>query len=451
MSPLHNRTDQYLDDLLNDPFATEPEGMDGDDAEIMHQLVEIYRADSLPMSAKQHIWQTAYADALSNKVPVTSVHRGWAGKWVAAILVLVVVAIGFVSVPLSQLNFASEDQTAIPQEITLITPTVAYAVADETTPVAVVTATASKVTPRLLSAVPEISPAFGFEYGGYVMEASTSVLDMMQEIDMKWIAFSITYIPDMDTDGISEQIHIAHQNDYKVFVSIAGTPITENPKSYLQGYIDYVAQVAESGADAIEIWKEANLDRSWVQSEAVDTYAILLTETSQAIRDSNSQTMVISGAPAPTGAESAFPGRVMDDDNFMTQLKESGALDYVDCVGMHYNEGTVSPLAHTGDSRDDDYRRYLPEMLRTYRALVDAEIPICVTEIGYFNAEGLASVPQFFEWGSHITTRDQQEWLAQAMEWLSLQLDVPLAMIWHIDLESEDTFPEVYRGYALLR
>ena len=217
------------------------------------------------------------------------------------------------------------------------------------------------------------------------------------------------------------------------------------PQSYTQSYIDYVAQFVLSGADAIEIWSEANLDRSWAMELGVEGYAEVLIQTTQTIRELNPQTLIITGAPAPTGAESAFEGQVINDDNFLRQLMDMGALDEVDCIGMRYVEGTVPPLATDGDSRDDDYRRYLPTMLKTYREIIGAQLPICVTSIGYFSGDALPEIPEFFQWANGTTRQNQQRWIIDAMEWLSLQVDVPLAMIWHINLD----LSPIYRAYAL--
>ncbi|MEO1166248.1 MAG: hypothetical protein AAFV98_20885, partial [Chloroflexota bacterium] len=71
---------------------------------------------------------------------------------------------------------------------------------------------------------------------------------------------------------------------------------------------------------------------------------------------------------------------------------------------------------------------------QTYRMLVSAEIPFCITELGYFAGENMPDIPTFFEWANTTSRDEQQQWTREALEWLSLQADVRLAIVWHLDL-----------------
>ena len=86
----------------------------------------------------------------------------------------------------------------------------------------------------------------------------------------------------------------------------------------------------------------------------------MLAAAYSAIKTANPDVMVISGAPAPTGAEQGLGAdRVWNDDHYVAGMAEAGAANYADCIGLHYNEGIVAPSQTSGDPRDDYYTRYI--------------------------------------------------------------------------------------------
>lgn len=440
MSSPHDQTDQYFDELLNHNLYPNVDALDEDDTEILQSLVILYRSDTIPSSTKYSILNKAH-EKLYNKDEKTILRPSYKKQiWRLVAVFASIVGILFLinGLQFEQYSTQLHSPTPLVEEIALI-PTVYTS------------------DLLLLRHIPQLSPAFGFEYGGYIAsDTQQYTLDNMKGAGIVWVAFSVKHSTETDVSRIHEQINVAQQQGFKVLISVQGskTALENLPQSYLQSYTDFVAQFVHAGADAIEIWQDANIDRSWSMKLGVDGYARLLTETIAVVRELNPEVLIISGAPAPTGAESAFEGRVINDDNFLRQLMNQGALNGVDCVGMHYVEGAVPPLDVSGDNRDDDYRRYLPTMIQTYREVVGAQIPICVTSIGYFSGDGLSDIPQFFEWAKIITRQDQNLWLIEAIEWLSLQVDVPLAMIWHINLDQDkqdNTLNQIYRGYALSR
>ena len=101
--------------------------------------------------------------------------------------------------------------------------------------------------------------------------------------------------------------------------------------------------------------------------------------------------MVISGALSPTGF---FGGGCTaagcDDKPFLRDMVNAGALNYADCVGIHYNEGIVSPNQTSGDTRGNPnhYTRYYQTMVDTYVQTTGGLKPLCFTELGYLTGEG---------------------------------------------------------------
>lgn len=269
---------------------------------------------------------------------------------------------------------------------------------------------------------------------------------------MTWMKVQVRYGSGTDPGAVGGAIDAAHGAGFKILVGTVGNPndLASGGEGYLQGYANWLAGIAAQGADAIEVWNEPNIDREWPRGQISGAaYAGMLRWAYQAIKSANGSTMIISAAPAPTGAEAAFPGQVVNDDNFLRQLVNAGGLQYVDCVGAHYNEGIVPPTQTAGDPRGDNYyTRYLPTMVGTYGSIVGSK-PLCFTELGYLTSEGYPPLPSFFGWAQNVTLAQQAAWLAQAAAYLSQQGNVRLMIVWNVDFSAYANDPQ--GGYAMIR
>ena len=294
----------------------------------------------------------------------------------------------------------------------------------------------------------------GFEYGGHVMDmASERAIPVMQQTGMMWMKVQIRFSPGASIDHAARQIQAAHAHGFKALIGIVGEPrdVAAGGQNYLREYAHFAAQIAHLGADAIEVWNEPNLGREWPSgSISGGNYTALLAETFNAVKASNPQTIVISGAPAPTGAQAAFPNDVVNDDTFLTQMVNAGALNYMDCLGVHYNEGILPPTATSGDPRGDNYyTRYLPRLLDRYRQIIGNQRPICITELGYLSPEGFGGLPNAFGWASGMTNANQAAYLAGALQYGAQSADIRMIIIWNIDFTRYDSDP--MGGYAIIR
>ncbi|MEO0596689.1 MAG: hypothetical protein AAF126_11300 [Chloroflexota bacterium] len=389
-----------IENLLHNKHATDMP----DDMQVVSDVIDHYQAQPLSPDAKEKLWQNAQHQHKHRAVSKWGERVSWLA---VASLIAVLGIFGFYMLPTD----------------TITNPAVQQSIEDA----------------MLFDAVPTMSDAFGFEYGVYtpIMPTIDATSDL-QEAGAQWVASHVIFRTDEpdQLQAIEAQIETAHSQGFKILFTVQGVfefPI--NPDAYYQQYADFLGQIASSGADAIEIWSEPNIDRAFPREYlGAEHYAELLTVTIPAIREANRDTLIISGAPAPTGAAFAFPDQIINDNDFLRELYDMGVLDDVDCVGMHYMEGAVPPLATSGDTRDNYYTRYLPTQLQTYRMLVSAEIPFCITELGYFAGENMPDIPTFFEWANTTSRDEQQQWTREALEWLSLQADVRLAIVWHLNL-----------------
>ncbi len=296
------------------------------------------------------------------------------------------------------------------------------------------------------------SIAGGFEYGGHVNNPATGAAGAMHSAGMTWMKIQLRYSPGTDPGVASGPISIAHGAGFKILLGLVGysNDLAAGGDGYIQGFANWVGGVAALGPDAIEVWNEANLDREWPTGQiSAAGYLKVLSASYQAVKSRNGSVMVISGAPAPTGAEAAYPGQVQNDDHWLSDLVNAGGLQYADCVGVHYNEGIVAPNQTSGDPRDNYYTRYLPSMISTYWGIIGGQRPLCFTELGYLTPEGYPPLDPYFGWAANTTVAQQAAWLAQAAAIASQSGKVRLMIIWNVDFTNYGADPMA--GYAMIR
>lgn len=295
-----------------------------------------------------------------------------------------------------------------------------------------------------------------FELGGHVDGLTGSAINAMNRSGMTWVKKQLPTSAGVQK-GI-EFINAAKSNNFKILLGVIGdkNAVEANLDSYAQDYATFVGALAEAGADAIEIWNEPNIDREWPASQINGaTYTRLLAQASVAIRNKNPNTIIISGAPAPTGyfgsagCATINGGTGCNDDVFMQQMANAGAAQYMDCVGLHYNEGIVSPGTFSGDPRGEYPTRYFESMTNRAKAAFP-NTPICYTELGYLSPEGMGSgLPAGFAWAGDTSLAEHAAWLADAAARAAQRGDVRLMIVWNVNFTRWDSDP--MGGYAMIR
>lgn len=289
----------------------------------------------------------------------------------------------------------------------------------------------------------------GFALGGHV--ESFSYPDQMRGAGMTWVKRQYVWRgggPE-DVQGLINQ---AHSMGFKILLGIVGDQnLGGNPQQYYQNFANFVGGVARLGPDAIEVWNEPNIDRQWPHGQINGaSYTQMLRASYTAIKNANPNVWVISAAPAPTGAEGAFPGGVVNDDNFIRQMANAGAASVMDCVGVHYNEGIVPPTWTSGDPRGNSghYTRYYPTMVNLYASVFPGK-PLCFTELGYLSPEGYGPLPPNFAWAGSTSVQEHAEWLQGAVSQARASGRVRLLIVWNVDFTRYDDDPMA--GYAIIR
>jgi hypothetical protein len=344
--------------------------------------------------------------------------------------------------------------------VALFAPTLTPTPPPTATPTPPPTRTPAPVAQQPASSGPAVAPGAGsinmggFEYGGHVTTTNSDrAANAMRQAGMTWMKVQIKHGPGMDPGAAAaHEINGAKSRGFKVLIAVVGDigALGSNPDGYIADYARFLGGLAALGPDAIEVWNEPNLDREWPRGQISGAmYANMLRQSYQAIKAANGGVMVISGAPAPTGAELAFPGQVMNDDNWIRELVNAGGLQYMDCLGAHYNEGVVAPSQRSGDPRDNYYTRYFFGMLDTYWGLIGGQKPICFTELGYLTSAGYGPLPAFFSWASGVTLEQHAAWLAEAAALASQSGRVRLMIVWNVDFTFYGADPMA--GYAMIR
>ncbi len=286
-----------------------------------------------------------------------------------------------------------------------------------------------------------------FEAGGHI--DSFRRPDLMKYAGLKWI--KIQTFAGSDVSGI---INTAHGQGFKILLGVLGERNRVMDPGYQSEYAASVAAMAAAGADAIEVWNEPNIDREWPTGQVSGAnYTALLAKAYPAIKAANPNTLVISGAPAPTGF---FAGGCQaggcNDDVFLAQMAAAGAGSYMDCIGAHHNSGTTSPSVSSGRPEGNHYSWYFLPTLNLYYNSFGGARKVCFTELGYLSGEGfpsLDSTAPAFAWARNTTVAQQAQWLAESASLSANGGKVRLMIIWNIDFTRYDSDPMA--GYAIIR
>jgi hypothetical protein len=276
----------------------------------------------------------------------------------------------------------------------------------------------------------------------------------MQFAGMNWIKRQHKWGPGNTGQEVAGLITEAHNAGFKILLSIPGPPYPSsiNFNEYV-GFLGRVAALPDP-PDAIEVWNEQNIDREWPAGQISPQAYVqnMLAPAYQAIKGANSRVMVISGAPAPTGA---FGGGCSasgcDDAAYVAGMAAAGAAGYMDCIGIHYNEGIISPNQTSGDPRGNSshYTRYFWGMVNAYYNAFGGSRQLCFTELGYLTPEGYGGLPGGFSWAGNVTLAQQAQWLAEATSLAANSGKVRMLIVWNVDSTTWGTDPQA--GYAIIR
>lgn len=288
----------------------------------------------------------------------------------------------------------------------------------------------------------------GFALGGQTHTLANPAL--MSYAGMNWVKFQHKWSPGDAPDAVAGRIQQAHANGFKVLLSIPGTDHTNID---FNAYANFLGGVAALAPDAIEVWNEMNIDREWPAGQISPSSYVnnMLAPAYNAIKAARSSVMVISGAPAPTGFFGGCGGGGCNDDLYVAGMAAAGAANYMDCIGIHYNEGIISPNQTSGDPRNpsNHYTRYFWGMVNTYWNAFGGARPLCFTELGYLSGADYGGLPPGFTWAGNTSVAQHAQWLAEAASLSASSGKVRLLIVFNVDFTTYGADPQA--GFAMIR
>jgi hypothetical protein len=272
----------------------------------------------------------------------------------------------------------------------------------------------------------------------------------MNQAGMTWVKFQLKWTPGDDPGRAAGYINDAHAQGFKVLLSIPGNPYPQSID--FNGYVEFLRGVAAYQPDAIEIWNEMNIDFEWPAGQISPTSYVnnMLAPAFTAIKAVSPNTLVIAGAPAPTGFDNGT--NAWSDSRYLDGMRAAGAASYMDCMGMHYNAGATSPTVssgHPADPGDRHYSWYFQPTLNLYLSKLGKNV--CITELGFLSADGFSGLSAGFSWASGTRVDQHAQWLAEAVSLAANNGRVPLVIIFNVDFSSYDPNGDPQAGYAMLR
>ncbi len=287
-----------------------------------------------------------------------------------------------------------------------------------------------------------------FELGGHVRDLNFPYANLMHYAGMNWAKVQVHY-----AENAAGIIQAAHARGFKIQLSALGSPSMVTQAGFEQNFASWVASLAASGADAIEVWNEPNIDREW-QIGRIDpaAYTRLLCTAYSAIKAANPNTLVISAAPAPTGYFGGCSPNGCDDKPWMEGMYNAGAAQCMDYIGAHHNSGATSPSARSGhpaDAGGHHHSWYFLPQTELYYNIFRGTRQLFYTEMGYASQEGVPTFSDMFAWARENDNSEQAAWLAEAVQ-LSINTGmVRCIIVWNIDFVRYGYDPQ--DGYAIVR
>ena len=316
-------------------------------------------------------------------------------------------------------------------------------------------------------------------------EDQRQIFVYLNDLDVGWVKVQVSwkvYQPQPDVfaeDRLAELdslVRLAALNDIQLLLSVSKAPEWSRPTTELDGpptdyalYQEFMAFLAgrySGRVAAYELWNEPNLQREWNGAQlSAAQLTRLIASGAAGIRGADSQAVIISGAPAPTGINDGITA--LDDRLFLRAMLEAGVADVVDGIGAHpYGWANPPDSRHTSpdpsiSSHNDHPSFFFLDTIADYEALL-AEFGVSqrlwVTEFGWGSFDQLtddfgepAHPPPGLEFMSEVTEWQQASYLLRALDLGRKNGSVETMIIWNLNFGPLLGHEYAETGYSLLR
>lgn len=408
-----------------------------------------------------------------NRIPLPVLVGGWLSLVIiGAILVFVVLVNGADSGAPTTTPVAQQAPTSAPAQAPASASAPTQPAAPPDQPATQPAQPEQPAPTPTLPALQEPGMGFGIQ-ADYISSPDVDFTQQAARLRMGWIKQQMrwgVFSPapgQFDWTGFDRAIDQAVARGRKVMLSIVTAPQWSHPALQpsqddpdamhappddLNLYAEFVAEVVKrypGKVHAIEVWNEQNIDAEWravPQAVSPERYVEMLKLTSQAVKAIDPNVMIISGALAPTGYfQGGCSAAGCDDGPYLRRMVELGALDAVDCVGVHANGYNVPPdKTHTEGFNDPTatFRGpfdnpipswYFRSTLELYRDIVQNQKPLCVTEFGWATTEGFGVTVPGYEFANDNTLQEQADWIVQAFQLMEEWGYIKLAFLFNLN------------------
>ena len=311
------------------------------------------------------------------------------------------------------------------------------------------------------------------------------ILRQLQALGVGWVKVQVSwklYQPHPDAyaeDRLAELdrlVEAAANNNIKVLLNVSKAPEWSRPTTELDGppldyglYRDFLAFLAgryQGNVAAYELWNEPNLKREWngIPLSAAELTR-LIAAGAEGIRQSDSQALIISSAPATTGINDGITA--IDDRVYLRGMLEAGVGDIVDGIGVHpYGWANPPDSSYAEPDRSVPTHNNHPsfffsDTLSDYKALLSeygVTDPLWATEFGWGSFDQIADEkgdpaqpPQGAEFMADVSEWEQAAYLLRALEIGRHDETLGPMIIWNLNFGPllGDEFSE--SGYSILR
>jgi len=297
---------------------------------------------------------------------------------------------------------------------------------------------------------PPLPTPTGFGYGIQVHmigQDHAQIVETVSNMGLGWIKHQIVWKDFEPSKGninwgdIDALVNSCHDAGLNVLLSVVKAPAwargadadltVDGPPANPQDLADFMGALAEryeGRVQAYEVWNEQNLHYEW-GNEALDAnrYVQLLAAAYQAIKAQDSDAIVVSGAPTPTGAN---PPVAVDDLTYLERMYQAGLKHYCDAVGVHPSGYNVPPDADwrtwsdpsatfRGPSDNHHHSWVFRGTMEGSREIMvrygDSGKKLWPTEFGWASVDGLGVSPApGYEYAADNTELEQAQYIVTA-------------------------------------
>lgn len=271
---------------------------------------------------------------------------------------------------------------------------------------------------------------------------------------------------------VDRLVTAARENDIQVLLGVAKAPEWSRPTTEMDGppsnpqhfaeFMTVLATRYKGQVAAYELWNETNLQREWNGAPLNGAALVeLIAVGSQAVKAADSEALIISSAPAPTGINDGLTA--VDDRVYFQQMVNAGVAQWVDGFGIHpYGWGNPplstaanpDPIAATHNNHPSFF---FLDTLNDYHAILQAADidtsakPFWLTEFGWGTFENIGEPVAGTEFMNYVSEWQQAEYLLEALafgeqtEWIGPML------LWNLNFAPTLGTDFSESGYSILR